>query len=198
MERLIGSAASYSQQLTHLWIKDPSGFDSIAPWLASFDQLTHLHLKFPSYDGADASGWVKPKFELRNLKFAYWYIDENDDEPYLSTFQWLTASSRASLRHLDIEGYPNGIIGDILNWGDQLHTLRVGVLQWISRERMMDTLRLANLHSLCTLIVAVEPAVREDGYPDMYEYGEFLERITEAAVDVNEVLEKMVVAVEEA
>ena len=100
---------------------------SLAPCLAAFKRLRKMPFHFQSFTGADALGWPHPQLRLVTLESGYWYLIPASPEPSLAELQWLTASSRESLRRLDIVSYSHGIVSDILQWGPKLHSLRFGV-----------------------------------------------------------------------
>ncbi len=196
MEHLIANAALYSTQITHLFINGLDHFSFLAPFLAPFAKLRSLLVHFHYFVGADASGWPQPRFQLESLTFGYWFIDEGSAEPPLAEFQWLTSSSRESLRHLDIVGYSHAIVADILQWGHNLHTLRIGIFYWINRDQMLQTLELARLRSLHALTISVGPAQMDGGHPETDEFNDFVAELYEAVDGINDELGMEVVVID--
>ncbi len=113
MGQLVATVGLYSTHLVHLWVNGINELDTLAPYLASFSHLRYLLINAHAHWGDSPVAWPKPTFELSTLSFTYAITIRNADPPDIDQFQWLTDSSRNSLRHLELEGFAPDVVGEL-------------------------------------------------------------------------------------
>lgn len=163
---LVTAAAFCLPKLDSLELDAPDFACQMAPYLARFATLTALSLSADTIAQPNASHWPPPSFRLATLRVTFNLLQEEDDyKPCLAEFKWLTASSRESLRHLELEGFECDVVADISDWGHKLETIELGLFYWSTHQQLAEAAELGKLPALRRLTLgasAVQPALDFD------------------------------------
>ncbi len=189
MGQLIALSAVHASHITHLTITSSVDYVVVAPYLPAFTGLTSLSLSNCDVLKHDFD-WPKPTFTLRRLfiGLSFHKYQTAVDVAFAS----LTYSSRASLRHLTLDGYSNGILHDICEWGGSLLTL--DLIVWLgTADDIAGDFRPARLAALRRMTVTVGPANADVFVPDLVH--EFVAKLERGAAEVNAELGRKVVHV---
>ncbi len=197
--QLVGIAGSYAAQLTELDLETEHSLSAIAPFLARFVHLGALVLVGSSLDQANISQWPTPTFRLSKLDI---FFDLFRDYPFTQTeFDWLTTSSRDSLRHLDLPTTTPDIVDSLGRWGHNLRVLsfmRNGSLsedqdRTEALNELSGAVGLGRLPSLRKFWISIIVA---DSEWDQREVVEFANQVEVAAGEVNKELGKELVEID--
>ncbi len=142
-------------------------------------------------------GWPLPAFRLHYLTVEPHAGLRSDSRPGSAELAWLTASSRESLRHLDLDGFTPDVASHLQSWGGQLRTIRLGLLYWADRPLVEQAAGLARLCSLRRLTLMERPQdTAEDDQFAQDEGDAFEGWLAQAVARVNRELGRQVARVE--
>jgi hypothetical protein len=170
-------------------------FNPVGSRLASFQRLTSLHFKLAEFTGWNLTGWRRPSFRLNRLTLLCGLPCRDSPRPGLAELEWLTASSRDSLRHLRLEGFSSDVIADLLTWSGNLETVRVAVPCWAGRDAVHSALEVGRLPGLRRLMLSVGPDALEEERSDD-EFDRFAAELRQAATEANTKLGRPIIVVE--
>ncbi len=196
-ERFVALAAIYSHRISKLSLNCFKSLNRITPYLAPFVHLTTLVVTNCDFTPDIIVGWPEPTFRLTSLKLPCDIRTRDSPRPGAEELDWLTFSSRESLVQLDLEGFTADVACDVLLWGSQLRTVRLGLVHWADRRAIGWAVDLVKLPSLVRLTLAREAPEREpEGDSDADELDGFVAGLAQAVAGANRGLGREVARVE--
>ncbi len=128
---------------------------ALAPRLARLPHLTSLDLREANFAEPLSPEVPHPAFCLRRLSLVQGWQRAGSA---LASFEWTTASSRRSPRHLALDGRDSAILDSIRAWGQDLDTLQFHLSPLESIQDMVALARLSALRQLTVVMEVVESA----------------------------------------